>query len=212
VAAGCACPPAQEPLCPTALEQAGDRALLAGKPDEARAIFFQAMRGQQKPFLAWIGVARASIAMGDSTTAQLGIGQAMQNDPGTAASADLVGRTLLMLSQGLGEEGRGHAVMADMMFQRVEKLQPSFPKLAYHRGLTHLAANDPLPAVVLLERAMKEDPSDTNAPRALLIAYGRTGQHERARELVESMRRSGRFSEPIEWVPASRPEGPASRD
>jgi pentatricopeptide repeat protein len=144
--------------------------------------------------------------MGDSATAQLALGQAMQNDPGTAESSDLVGRTLLMLAQNLGEAGRGQAVMADMMFTRAERLQPGFPKLAYHRGLARLAANEPGPASLLLERAMQTDPSDVNAPRALLIAYGRTGQTERAKALVETMRKSGRFTEPIEWEPASRPE------
>jgi predicted Zn-dependent protease len=193
----------------------GDQALSAGRPDEARTIFLQAMRGQPRPFVAWVGVARSSIAMGDSQTAQLAIGQAMQSDPGTAQSADLLGRTLLMLAQGLGEEGRGQAIMADMMFQRVDHLDPAYPKLAYHRGLARLAANEPAPAAVFLERAVQSDPSDTNAPRALLIAYGRSGQTERARALVETMRGSGRFTEPIEWDPASRPAGsagPSSRD
>jgi predicted Zn-dependent protease len=209
-ATGCECPRPQATLCPTELERAGDQALVSGKPDEARPIFLQAMRGQQRPFLAWIGVARSSIAMGDSNTAQMALGQAMQNDPGCAASADLLGRTLLMLSQTLGEDGRGQAVMADMMFQRAERIQPDFPKLAYHRGLARLSANEPGPAAVFLERAVQADPSDTNAPRALLIAYGRTGQSDRAKALVETMRRSGRFTEPIEWEPASRPEAPAS--
>jgi predicted Zn-dependent protease len=210
VAAGCACPP-EPPLCPSTLEKMGDQALLAGKPDEARAIFFQAMRGQQKPFLAWVGVARSSIAMGDAGTAQIGLGQAMQNDPGTAAASDLLGRTLLMLAQALGENGRGQAVMADMMFQRAERLDPKFPKLAYHRGLARLAANEPGPAAILLERAVQEDPSDGNAPRALLIAYGRTGQTDRARDLVETLRRSGRVTEPVEWEPASQPAGAETR-
>ena len=213
--AGCASPPEPAACCPTSLERSGDQALVAGRPDEARAIFLQAMRGQKRPFLAWIGVARASVAMGDPATAELALGQAMQNDPGSAESSELLGRTLLMLAQWLGEEGRGQAIMADLMFQRTERLKPSFPKLAYHRGLTRLAANEPGPAALLLERAMQADPSDQNAPRALLIAYGRTGQRDRARDLVETMRRSGRFAEPIEFEPASRPEAPAgasSRD
>jgi predicted Zn-dependent protease len=211
LAAGCCCPPPKVDSCPSELELAGDRALLQGRPDEARAIFLQAMRGQQKPFLAWIGVARASIAMRDVQTAQLALAQGMQNDPGTARSADLVGRTLLMLAQELGEAGRSQALMADLMFQKVERLEPKLPKLSYHRGLARLAANEPGPAAILLERAVAEDPNDVRAAQALMLAYGRSGQTERAQAFGETLRRSGRFPEAIEFVPASRPPAPESR-
>jgi predicted Zn-dependent protease len=197
--------------CPTGLETAGDRALVEGRPDEARALFFQAMRGQQRPFLAWIGVARASIAMGDAGTTQLALTQAMQNDPGCAASADLIGRTMLMLAQGLGEGGRPDAIMADSMFQRAQRQDPTFPKIAYHRGLAQLIANQPALAVPLLELAMRQDPADGNAGQALLLAYGRTGQDDRARALVESLRQRGVLSEGVEFTPASRRESAPSR-
>ena len=77
-----------------------------------------------------------------------------------------MGRTLLMLAQARGESGRSQAIMADMMFQRAERLDPDLPKLAYHRGLAHLAANEPAPAVILLERAVQADPVDENTVRA----------------------------------------------
>src|SRR5688572_14550800 len=82
-------PPAGVPAS-SGLERMGEQALREGRAAEARALFFQAMRGQDRPFLAWIGVARASIAVGDLQTAEIAIGQAMQTDPGSAASVDLV--------------------------------------------------------------------------------------------------------------------------
>ena len=209
---GCCCPPPAKTSCPGEADCAGDRALNEGRPDEARALFFESMRGKKRPFWSWVGVARASIAMGDLRTAELALGQAMQMDPGTASSADLTGRTLLMLAQARGESGRSQANMADLMFQRAERLDPTLPKLAYHRGLAHLAANQPGPAVLLLERAAQADPGDENTVRALLIAYERTHQADRGRALVEMLQREGRLPASFKWEPASRPESAPSRN
>lgn len=209
---GCASAPRAETSAPGEADRAGERALDAGRPDEARALFFEAMRCQKRPFLSWVGVARASIAMGDLRTAELALGQAMQMDPRSAASADLMGRTLLMLAEARGESGSSQAIMADMMFQRAERLDPNLPKLSYHRGLAHLAANQPGPAVILLERAAQADPSDENTVRALLIAYERTHQADRGRALVDLLRREGRLPPALDaWVPASRPDSSPAR-
>jgi predicted Zn-dependent protease len=178
---------------------------------EARAIFFQAMRGQDRPFLSWIGVARASIAMGDLRTADVAIGQAMQTNPGNAASIDLVARTLLMVAQAMGEGGRSQALMADALFRSAERADPDLPKLAYHRGLAHLAANEATVAVPLLERAATIDPGDENALRALLIAYERSGQIDRGREVVETLRRENRLPPSMAFWGARSPESSASR-
>jgi len=118
---------------------------------------------------------------------------------------------MLMLAQGLGQGGRPDAIMADSMFQRAQRLDPAFPKIAYHRGLAHLIANQPAIAVPLLETAMSQDPADANAGRALLLAYGRTGQDEKARALVEGLRQRGVLPEGVEFTPSSRPETAASR-
>lgn len=165
------------------------------------------MRGQSRPFVSWIGVARASIAMGDFRTAEIGVTQAMQTDPGTAASADLLGRTLLMIAEGRGEAGRSQALTADLMFQRVARLDPKWPNLAYHRGLAHLAANQPAEAVVLLESAVAADFSNDEAVRALLLAYGRANQGERAKALVERLRREGRMAPAVESPSAGSRSG-----
>jgi predicted Zn-dependent protease len=151
------------------------------------------MRGQERPFLSWIGVARASITLGDLQTAELAIGQAMQNQSGSAESVDLVARTMLMIAQARGDGGRGQAMMADALFRQAERIEPDLPKLAYHRGLAHLAANDPGVAAALLERAAAADPQDANALQALLIAWERSGQAARGRDLIETLRRENRL-------------------
>jgi predicted Zn-dependent protease len=133
------------------------------------------MRGQERPFLAWIGVARASVAMGDLATADLAVAQAIQVDPGSAASTDLVGRTVLMIARDRGEAGRSQALMADAILSRAERLDPELPNVAYHRGLAHLAADDPRGAVILLERATATDPANQDVRAALVLAYKRVG-------------------------------------
>jgi predicted Zn-dependent protease len=164
------------------------------------------MRGCDQPFVAWIGVARSSIEMRDLRTAEIAIAQAMQTNPGSAEAVDLVARTVLMLAQALGEQGRAQAMTADAMFARAERLDPGLPKLAYHRGLAHLAANDPGGAVALLERASTSDPGDANALRALLIAYERSGRQEQAHAWVEALRRSNRLPASMEHLAEPRAE------
>jgi predicted Zn-dependent protease len=163
------------------------------------------MRGQRCPYLSWIGVARSSLDVGDVRTAEVAVTQAMQVDPGTAASADLTGRTLLMVAQARGDAGRSQALTADMMFQRAARLEPKWPRIAYHRGLAHLAANRPVEAAILLEGAVAADPADDNAVRALLLAYERSHQTERSKAFVEQLRQQGRLP------PAGEPPGPDSR-
>jgi predicted Zn-dependent protease len=160
---------------PSALEKHAEELLCAGRPAEARALFFQAMRGQDRPFLSWIGVARASVALGDCPTADTAVGQAMQLNPGSAAATDLVGRTVLMIAQERGQAGRGQALMADAILSRAERIAPDTPKIAYHRGLAHLVANDPRRAIGFLERAARSDPSDASARQALAVARERAG-------------------------------------
>lgn len=145
--------------------------------------------------------------MNDVRTAQIALSQAMQTNPGTAASSDLIGRTLVMLAQILGAGGRSQALMADMMFQRAEKLDPATPKIAYHRGLARLAANEPEQAAILLERALQLEPGDDAAARALLLAYERSGQKDRGLALVEALRREGRLPPAVTTESATRPAG-----
>ena len=209
---GCSsCPPKGLPAS-NCLERSGEQALAQGRPAEARAIFFQAMRGSDQPFVAWIGVARSSIAMQDLRTAEIALAQAMQTNPGSAASIDLIGRTMLMLAQAMGEGGRTQALTADALFTRAERLDPELPKLDYHRGLAHLAANDAGGAVALLERAATADPNDENALRALLIAYGRAGRSEQAHAWVEMLRRTNRLPPSMEGLTGTPAESMPSRE
>lgn len=187
VGVSCATPSSGRVPAPTALERSGEQALAEGRAAEARGLFFQAMRGQQCPFVAWIGVARSSLALGDMKTTDVAISQAMQTNPGTAGALDLVGRTLLMQAQQLGEGGRSQALMADALFDRAERMDPSTRKIAYHRGLAHLAANDAAGASVLLERAMAADGAEGDTVQALLLAYERSGQTARAKSLRDSV-------------------------
>jgi Tfp pilus assembly protein PilF len=186
----CARTPAPSGLPPaTRVERCGEQALREGRAVEARAMFFEAMRGQKCPFLSWIGVARASLALSDVKTAEIAISQAMQTNPGTAASFELVGRTVLMVAQARGEGGRGQALMADALLDRAQRMDPSIRRISYHRGLARLAANDAASAVTFLEAAIAVEGQDADVVDALMLAYQRTGQSDRARALFQSASR-----------------------
>ena len=115
----------------------------------------------------------------------------------TAASADLVGRTLLMLAQGLGEGGRAPGDHGGLDVPARRAARSDVPE----------ARLPPRPRAPRRERAgsarvrsssgrCRHDPARTqNARRALLIAYGRTGQDEprpRARRDAAAAGRAGR--------------------
>ncbi len=213
---GCASAPKGLPD-PSGLAANGERSLNEGRADEARALFYEAMRGEERPFLAWIGVARASIALGDLETAEAAMSQALRYDFGSGASADLLGRTALMLAQALGRKGRGQALVAASMFNRARRLDPSLPRLTYHQGLAHLVAAQPEIAEPMLERAWEEAPGSADVLHALVLSWRLLKSPGTARTVLDDLAARGElpagFESDLAWAHSAAPDsrGAASR-
>lgn len=156
-----ACQSGEESGLPPAGERVmeGDRALAAGQPKAARQAFEVALAQRPEDFLAYIGLARTGLAERDPELFERGLSGALKTNPATAASDELLARTLLMASSmskpGVGDQ---YAATAASFLVRARERDPTLPHLHYHQALAQKRLGRDEAALRLLEASFAVEP------------------------------------------------------
>jgi tetratricopeptide (TPR) repeat protein len=171
----------------------GEAALEARRFDEAAELFATAAAEPGGAFLGRVGLARTAVARRDARALDGAITQAMAADPGTPASRDLLGRTLLAAARSFAPPDRRYLTVALAYFRRAAEDDPELPHLRFHAGLAAYELGDLDFAGEAWEAAHALDPEAADPLRALLDLRRRQGDRASLRRLLdgEARRRGG---------------------
>ena len=200
--AACLLASCQSELPPAStLEQRGARTLAEGSPREALVIFQQALAQNPHSFMAVIGLARCSIALKEWQHFATAQAKAQDMAPRNAAGFDILARTLLQAASKVqGGLRREYSAMAARFLVNASKEDGSFPRLAYHLGLSHYLSDRPRAAIPFLRRALQEEPEFRSAQEVMALCLEESQETRSLRAFIALLEKKGPLNPKIEKV------------
>ena len=203
---------------PSALQARGEALISEGHAREALELFRQAFSTSQgSRFISAIGLARASIALGDWKGYESSLQIAMTFSPGSPEADDLLGRTMLEAARRLKDDlARQNAALAASFFTRARSRAPDIPGLSYHMGLAMVLQGRYRESVRYLEASLRENPGLTAAMDVLVDVLRRMDARRAMLALLAPREKAGslapRFVDDLLWArggtaPAPGPGG-----
>ncbi len=154
----------------------GKDLLDAGKKDEARAKFAEAVRFKPELYQGWMMMAKIDLDAGKAADALANAERCLQT-----ASKDVTCLAIAMDAARLKGDKDAYARYE----AQYKNANPTDPSIFYNEAVGHLNSNDDAGAKPLLEKTLEIDPNYPDALFQLGMIYVRSGDNAKAKELLQ---------------------------